>query len=96
MSQSPLRQLLSLFENSSGALTVRFLAQELEVAPERVEGMVDFWVQKGKIRVSSSSSDCGSCGAQAACPLILNLPKTYVLAADPGEPGPVGMPCKPI
>lgn len=79
MSQTALRRFLSLFEESSGALSVRDLAQELGVSPERVEGMVDFWVRKGRIRVSSSLVDCGSCGERGTCPLAFGLPRTYEL-----------------
>lgn len=93
MSQSSFSRLLSLFESSSGALSIRFLARELEVSTERVKGMVDFWVQKGVIRVSSAVADCGSCGVKGDCSLILNIPKTYELVTDTDKPGIAGPPC---
>lgn len=92
MSQSTLSRLLTLFEESSGALSVRFLAQELGVTSERLEGMVDFWVRKGKIRVSAALTDCGSCGENGDCPLILTMPRTYELVSDAADP----IPAKPL
>ena len=94
MSQSTLSRLLTLFEESSGALSVRFLAQELEVTSERLEGMVDFWIRKGKIRVSAALTDCGSCGVKGDCPLIMNMPRTFELVADADEPDPTRPLCR--
>lgn len=93
MSQSTLRRLLSLLEESSGALSVPYLAGELEVTPGRVEGLVDFWVRKGKIRVSSPGNGCGSCGISRDCPLIINLPRTYELVPEGDDPGPTESAC---
>jgi hypothetical protein len=80
MSGTSLRRLLDLFEVSRGALSIPDLADELGVTPERAESMVDFWVRKGKIRVSSVLSDCGSCGVKGNCPLVFDLPQIYELA----------------
>jgi len=82
MATTTLRRLLTVFEESSGALTVQSLAAQLELRPERVESMVDFWVNKGRIRVSITPSDCGSCSSQGDCPYILEMPRTYELVTD--------------
>lgn len=82
MAVSTLSKLLSLFENSSGAMSVNSLARELEISPERVEGLIDFWVRKGKITSSSSLKECGNCSTKGDCPFILELPLTYELVEE--------------
>lgn len=85
MSRTSLRRLLNLFEESQGALSIPYLAKELGVTTGRVESLVDFWVQKGKIRISTSLSACGSCGVKGDCPLVFDLPKVYELVSS-GNP----------
>lgn len=82
MTTTTLRRLLTVFEESSGAQSIQSLASILDLRPERVESMVDFWVRKGRIRVLISPSDCGSCSALGDCPFILEMPRTYELVRD--------------
>ena len=63
-------------------MSVRDLASELELRPAQVESMVDFWINKGRIRVSTNPSACGSCSTQGDCPFILEMPRTYELVND--------------
>ncbi len=81
-----LKKFLNTIEESSGALSVQALAKELDVTPERVEGLVDFWVRKGKIRLSQASQSCSSCGLSSNCPFLLELPQTYELVGE-GDDG---------
>jgi hypothetical protein len=84
MANSALSQLVKLLEESQGAISIQSLAQELEVTPERVESMMDYWIRKGRIRKSTDLIDCGSCGELESCPFILDMPKTYELIKDDG------------
>ena len=79
MTTSKLSRLITLLEKSSGALSIRELARELELSQERVESMMDYWVRKGKIRVSAKLAECGSCGGKGDCPFVLELPRVYEL-----------------
>jgi len=63
-------------------MSVRDLASELELRPAQVESMVDFWINKGRIRVSTNLSECGSCSVQGECPFILEMPRTFELVND--------------
>lgn len=82
MAISKLRRLLDLFEGSSGALSMRDMARELDISREQVQSMMEYWIQKGKIRVSAALTDCGSCGSVGDCPFIVEMPKSYELVKE--------------
>ncbi|MAT98421.1 MAG: hypothetical protein CL608_14855 [Anaerolineaceae bacterium] len=82
MTQSTLRQVLTIFETAAAPLSLPKIARELDVSPERLEGMIQHWVRRGKIRESSALTECGSCGHGSACPFVLALPRTYELITD--------------
>ena len=50
---------------------------ELDVTPERAEGMVDFWIRKGQIRKLDKTTGCANCSLKGSCPQIYDLPKVY-------------------
>lgn len=79
MAISTLSKLLEIFEEMSGALSIQTMATELEIRPTQVESMVDFWINKGRIRISTNPSECGSCSTQGDCPFVLEMPRTYEL-----------------
>jgi len=79
MATSTINKLLGIFEEMSGALSIQTMASELEIRPGQVESMVDFWINKGRIRVSAYSSECGGCSVQGDCPFVLEIPRTYEL-----------------
>jgi len=82
MATSTLGKLLDKFEEMEGALSIQTMASELEIRPAQVESMVDFWINKGRIRVSTNPSECGSCSAQGNCIFILEIPKTFELVKE--------------
>jgi hypothetical protein len=82
MTQSTLRQVLTIFETAATPLSLPKIARKLDVSQERLEGMIQHWVRKGKIRQSSALTECGSCGHGSACPYVLDLPRTYELATN--------------
>jgi len=85
MTASTLSRLLISIEESSGAISIPALAAALDLSPTRVENMVEFWVRKGRIRLSSPLTDCGSCSSQGDCPFILEMPKTFELVCEGGD-----------
>jgi hypothetical protein len=80
MTQTTLRQVLTIFETTNRPLSLPQLAHELNVSPQRLDGMIQHWVRKGKIRASSSVTECGSCGHNGACPFVMEMPRSYELA----------------
>ncbi len=82
MSQSTLRQVLSAFENG-GVRSLSQLARDLDVSPARLEGMIQYWVRKGKIRETAAYTECGSCGHNdGTCPFVLEMPRHYELVGE--------------
>ena len=79
MTTSKLRDLLTIIEGSSGAYSIQSLARELDLTAERVESMLEYWVQKGKIQSSKNLTECGSCTVQGDCPFVLEMPRTFEL-----------------
>lgn len=81
---SPLHQLLIEIENSESPLTLLQLSRRLNTEPGAVQGMIDFWVRKGRLRVNGAetcdSRGCHSCSSgsgDSRCPALLVVPKKY-------------------
>ena len=79
MTTSKLSSLLTKIKESSGAFSIQALARELDLTPERVESMLEYWVRKGMIESSTKLTECGSCSSQGDCPYVLEMPQTYEL-----------------
>ena len=96
MSNSTLSRFLTVFEEAQGALSIQALAASLDVSQARVEGMVEYWVRKGRIRKSNSLTDCGSCSDSGDCVFVIDLPTTYELVKNEGmiELEMIKPPCK--
>lgn len=82
MAPSKLRQVLIAFEETNGSLSLPQLAQELEVSQDRLNGMIQHWVRKGKLRESNEMAECGTCGDHGSCGFVVELPRSYELAAE--------------
>ena len=82
MTQSTLRQVLTIFETAATPLSMPQIARQLEVSPVQLEAMIQHWVRKGKIRENKALTECGSCGRGSACPFVLELPRSYELVTD--------------
>ena len=81
MTQSILRQVLTIFETAASPVPLPKIARELGISQAQLDGMIQHWVRKGKIRQSSALTECGSCGHGSACPFVLALPRTYELVS---------------
>ena len=86
MKTSKLSSLLTKIGESSGAFSIQALARELDLTPERVESMLEYWVRKGKIQSSTKLTECGSCSSQGDCPFVLEMPRTYELVTGQDHP----------
>ena len=82
MKTSKLSNLLTKIEESSGAFSIQALARELDLTPERVKSMLEYWIRKGKIQSSTKLTECGSCSSQGDCPFVLEMPRTYELVTS--------------
>lgn len=88
MTQSTLRQVLAVFETAQQPLSMPQLARALDVSSAQLDAMIQFWVRKGKIRISGSVTDCGTCAKHGSCPFVLTLPRTYELVTEDERPAP--------
>jgi hypothetical protein len=82
MTQSTLRQVLTMFETAVAPLSLQQMAHELGVSLEQLEGMIQHWVRKGKIRESGSVTECGSCGSKDGCAFVMEMPRTFELVKN--------------
>ena len=81
-----LREVLTAFETSRQPRTLNQLARELDMAPGMLEGMLEYWVRKGRLRESSGASMCATCGGAGGCPFVPQLPRSYELATNGSSP----------
>ncbi|MFN2134547.1 MAG: FeoC-like transcriptional regulator [Candidatus Promineifilaceae bacterium] len=80
MSKSTLSQVLAAFEENRGPVTLAQIARKLDLSQVRLEGMIQYWVRKGKLREIASFKECGSCGnGPESCPFVVELPRSYEL-----------------
>ena len=87
-----LHAILHEIETAPGPITLRELSRKLAVQPRALEGMIQFWVQKGRLAVEDAPggvaeiSVCGgktcfrSCPGPARCPLVTTPPTSYTLS----------------
>jgi hypothetical protein len=79
---SALRDVLTVFEQSTGSISVQRLAQQLNINPSILEDMIQFWVRKGKVRETGNVEVCNTCGSVRGCPFVMNLPRRFELVRD--------------
>ncbi len=76
---SILHSILKTIQEADAPISLSQLADQLDIEPGALEGMIDFWVQKGRIKVHDGlacGSACGSCGVDG-CPMLLHLPRQF-------------------
>lgn len=86
---SQLRQVLERFDDQTTAVSINRMAQEMDVTPGVLHGMIDYWVRKGKLReVTSSGEACTTCGVKSGCPFVIALPRYFerVLPGQDAQP----------
>lgn len=84
---STLRQVLDLFDQADGALSLAQAARALDLTPEMLEGMIQHWVRKGKLRAVADSPDCARCGATSCGAAAVRLPRRYERVAGDAPSG---------
>jgi hypothetical protein len=86
-----LHAILHEIETASQPITLHSLSRKLNVQPGALEGMIQFWVRKGRLVVdeglggASEIRVCGgrtcfrACPGPAKCPLVSDPLTTYTL-----------------
>ena len=85
-----LQQVLNEIQAAQGAVDLNALARKLGIERSALDGMVQFWVRKGRLKMDddapaapdscSSAGVCGhTCPGPTACPFVMALPRTYSL-----------------
>jgi len=87
----PLRAVLNAFENET-ALSLNQLSHQLGITPAMLDSMIAYWVRKGRLRESTSTPQCTTCGSARGCPFIMKMPRTYELVTT-SEPSDANPPC---
>lgn len=81
-----LQQVLHEIAQAQEPLSVKDLARKLAVEPGALEGMITFWVRKGRISAGSvegcAAGGCGSCGEATGCAFAGKAPRVFVLLPE--------------
>ena len=77
-----LRAVLNTFQHTREPLSLAQMARDLDIPMGMLEGMIEYWIRKGKIREVGSaaacgSTICGSCSSAKSCGYAPNLPRSY-------------------
>lgn len=80
-----LHRVLQEIEQADGPITLAELSRRLNIEPGALQGMIDFWVQKGRLQDTAAPAadgggmhHCGtkSCGGPETCAYIAKMPRT--------------------
>ena len=82
-----LNRVLHEIENAQGTMTVRELSRKLAIEANALEGMLQFWVRKGRIQdddaVASHEDNCGAtCSGLAECAFVAKMPRSFSLPTE--------------
>jgi len=84
-----LNQVLHEIENCKGPITMGELSRKLGIEINALEGMIQFWVRKGRLQITEDQANgancsCGSssssCSPIGDCVFVAKMPNTYSLA----------------
>jgi len=85
-----LREVLHAIESADGPVHVAALSQQLGIERTALEGMIEYWVRRGRLQerapaellCAPSAGHCGStCAGAAGCPFVARMPKSYIIHA---------------
>jgi DNA-binding Lrp family transcriptional regulator len=87
-----LNQVLSEIQQANGPITINELSRKMGIDSSALQGMIDFWVRKGRLRdddalvEDEAACDTGSCGDNcfglSACPFTAKMPKSYSIPVN--------------
>ncbi|WP_129629752.1 FeoC-like transcriptional regulator [Candidatus Oscillochloris fontis] len=62
-----LHQVLDAFEQSQGPVSLDELSRQLGIERSALDGMIAFWVRKGRLIESGGQTVCASAGSSCTC-----------------------------
>lgn len=74
-----LREVLTAFETAPGPVSLAYIGRSLNLDRATLDGMIQYWVRKGKIREVQNATKCTTCGEKTGCPFIMEMPRSYEL-----------------
>ena len=88
-----LKQVLQEIESSTSPIDLNSLSRKLGIERTALDGMIRFWVQKGRLKDEAchggdSSMHCdtmgcrSSCSGMDECPFVLKMPRTYSINTE--------------
>ena len=91
-----LNQVLHEIKSTQGVLSLSDLSRKLAIERSALDGMIQFWVQKGCLiddnaaeiaagEVCATGSCGGSCAGPANCAFVAKMPKTYSIPAQKSD-----------
>lgn len=87
-----LKQVLNEMQAARGTVRLNELATRLNVETSALEGMIAFWVSRGKmnpVSLDSQGTNCaspcaGSCPGVNECPFVAKMPGMWEVKRDEG------------
>ena len=86
-----LQQVLREIKSAGGTINLNELAGRLNVEPSALDGMIQFWIRKGRLKETDIT--CGpagqschtvscacSCPGPQGCPFVMTLPRTLSIS----------------
>jgi len=90
-----LKQVLYEIESAQGPVNLDALGRKLNIDRSALDGMIQFWVRKGRLQIqdqpqAETAAVCGgacriNCAGPQSCPFVMHLPLTYYLNPAPDE-----------
>jgi len=84
-----LKQVLQEVEAAQGPLDLNELSRRLNVERSTLDGMIQFWVRKGRLVDDLVESDsvcatggCSGCSGPQGCPYTMTMPRTFSLKLE--------------
>ena len=82
-----LRQVLAEIKSADGTISLNELAGKLNIEPSALEGMIQFWIRKGRLKETDvarepvgqacNTASCAcSCPGPQDCPFVMTPPRT--------------------
>jgi hypothetical protein len=92
-----LHQVLHEIERANGPITLNELSRRLDMEASALQGMIEFWVRKGRLRDDEAATaeatacapgGCGdSCYGLSACPFTAKMPRSYSVPRNANSAG---------
>lgn len=81
-------EVLHAVEAAQGPLDLNELSRRLDIERSVLDGMIQFWVRKGRLvddsgagraTVACANHGCGGCAGGQGCPFTMTMPRTLSL-----------------